>query len=53
MRERLDREAYARSVGFASWAEREEAIRRQQEIWRKADQWRQELRLRPAKADPE
>jgi len=38
----FDRDAYARDVGFADWAEREAAIRRQREAWAKAAAWRQQ-----------
>ncbi len=34
------RDAYARSVGFSSWLERQDAIDAQQEAYRKAEAWR-------------
>jgi hypothetical protein len=34
------RDVYARSVGFSSWLERQDAIDRQQEAYRKAEAWR-------------
>jgi hypothetical protein len=39
-----NREAYARSVGFDSWEQRQDAIRQNQERYAVADAWRQQQR---------